>query len=78
MKTLIKSSQKLTKVLQVLEKETGWKPYNIDIDYIGTIRLQGNYSEEICKYLSDNGYERKDNYFTEYHNGNGVEIILTK
>ena len=78
MKTLIKSSQKLTKLLQLLDEEIDWQPYHADIDRYEHIGLQGNYNEEICKYLSDNGYERNDEYFVEYHNGEGVEITLTE
>ena len=79
MKTMIENSEKLTKLLNLLYEEADWQPYTAYVwESKGVVKLQGYYSEVICKYLSDNGYERNDEYFVEYHNGEGVEITLTE
>ena len=79
MKTMIENSEKLTELLKLLKEEVDWRPYVASTwNTKGSVRLQGYYSEQICEYLSNNGYQRKDNYFVEYHNSDGVEIILTK
>ena len=78
MKTMIENSKKLTKILETLNKEADWQPYNANIwDFKSSVKLQGYYSEQICEYLSNNGYQRQNGRFTEYNNGDGVEIVLT-
>ena len=78
MKTMIENSEKLTKILNLLNEEADWQPYKADIwDTESSVKLQGYYSEQICEYLSSNGYERTNGRFTEYNNGDGVEIVLT-
>ena len=78
MKTMIDNSEELTKILNLLNEEADWQPYTADIwDSKGSIKLQGYYSEQICEYLSNNGYQRQNGRFAEYNNGDGVGIVLT-
>ena len=78
MKTMIENSEKLTELLKILKEETDWQPYMADIwDIKGSVKLQGYYSEQICEYLSNNGYERANGRFVEYNNSEGVVVILT-